>query len=259
MASKPTIELRNQHQGNFLIDLHKTLSKLAKLSVFTLCLCWFGVAGASGLTPFEAKYQGYRWGKELGNASIVLESFGRDRYKLSYNSKASFLFLSDKRKEVSLFVYKDGNFLPYKYSFERSGTGSDKSTDITFDRVNNQILVSNQDPLPLDGQLDNQIYRLALQQLLASKASTFEFDIVNDRGTLRTYKMKTVDTESLKLPYGEIEAVKVKIVRENKKRETVAWFAPSLNYAMVRLQQFKDGEEQIDIQLSEYSQTTKEQ
>ena len=38
-------------------------------------------------------------------------------------------------------------------------------------------------------------------------------------------------------------AVKVKIIRENAKRETYAWFAPSLNYQLVRLQQFKEGEE----------------
>ncbi|MFT4994605.1 MAG: hypothetical protein ACI965_001640, partial [Paraglaciecola sp.] len=34
---------------------------------------------------------------------------------------------------------------------------------------------------------------------------------------------------------------------------TSAWFSPELNYQLVRLQQFKDGEEQGEIQLKEYT------
>jgi len=56
----------------------------------------------------------------------------------------------------------------------------------------------------------------------------------------------------LSLPYGNLKTVKVKLIRDSKKRETFAWFAPSLNYTLVRLQQFKEGEEQGDIKLKAY-------
>jgi hypothetical protein len=44
----------------------------------------------------------------------------------------------------------------------------------------------------------------------------------------------------------------VKLIRDSKKRETFAWFAPSLNYTLVRLQQFKEGDEQGDIKLKSF-------
>ena len=39
---------------------------------------------------------------------------------------------------------------------------------------------------------------------------------------------------------------------DSNKRETFAWFAPSLNYTLVRLQQFKEGDEQGDIKLKSF-------
>jgi carbamoylphosphate synthase large subunit len=47
--------------------------------------------------------------------------------------------------------------------------------------------------------------------------------------------------------------VKVKVKRESNKRQTFAWFAPSIDFVLVRIQQFKEGEEQGDIRLSSYS------
>jgi hypothetical protein len=46
--------------------------------------------------------------------------------------------------------------------------------------------------------------------------------------------------------------VKLKINRGSSSRETFAWFSPSLDYALVRLQQFKDGKEQGDIKLKNF-------
>ena len=79
-----------------------------------------------------------------------------------------------------------------------------------------------------------------------------DYDFVNYRGQLRHYGVQVIDEEVLSLPYGKIEAVKVKLIRDSKKRETFAWFAPSLNYTLVRLQQFKEGDEQGDIKLKSF-------
>ena len=87
---------------------------------------------------------------------------------------------------------------------------------------------------------------------LASGETNLSYDFVNYRGELRTYGVEVVAKESLSLPYGEFDTVKVKLIRDSKTRETFAWFAPSLNYTLVRLQQFKDGEEQGDIKLKSY-------
>ena len=229
-----------------------------KLKLVFAALIAFATASihAAPLESFEAKYKAFRFGNELGHASMQLQELGRDKYKLTYNSKVSLFFLSDKREEVSLFTFKDNQITPYKYSFKRTGTGSNKSLEAVFNQQNQSISLDKAEPLAWEGELDNQLYRLDLQLKLAKGESEFEYSLLNYRGQKRHYKLQVMGKEQLELPYGMLEGIKVKIVRENKKRETFAWFSPELNYQLVRLQQFKEGDEQGDIQLSEYTTKT---
>ena len=230
-----------------------------KLVFVLFCVFTTTWATAAPLESFEAKYKAFRFGNELGHASMQLQELGRDKYKLTYNSKVSLFFLSDKREEVSLFTFKDNQITPYKYSFKRTGTGSNKSLEAVFDEQNKKISLDKAEPLTWEGELDNQLYRLDLQLKLARGESEFEYTLLNYRGQKRHYKLQVMGKEQLELPFGMLEGIKVKIMRENKKRETFAWFSPELNYQLVRLQQFKEGDEQGDIQLSEYKvKTTQE-
>jgi hypothetical protein len=60
-----------------------------------------------------------------------------------------------------------------------------------------------------------------------------------------------VDHETLVLPYGTVKTIKVERIYENSERQTIAWFAPELDYALVRIWKGKSGVEQFDIQLKE--------
>lgn len=228
------------------------LTKALQLFLLFTVTASFAVS-AQTLLPFEAKYKAFRFGRDLGYAQLVLEDLGRDKFRLSYSSKVSFFFLSDERNEVSLFSYKDNQFLPYKYKYGRTGTGSDKKLDIEFDQTNKMIRLAKDKLIPWQGELDNQLYRLDLQHRLSLGETQFSYKLINYRGQLRQYDLEVVAKEQLTLPYGLLEGIKVKIVRANSTRETYAWFAPELNYLLVRLQQLKDGDEEGDIQLSEYS------
>lgn len=225
------------------------------LILITLCvIALFPAHASEGLNEFEAEYKAFQFGKELGQASIRLESLGRKKYRMSYQSKVSIFFLSDKRKEVSLFTYEDDKITPFKYNYERTGFGSDKELVVEFNKKNKEILLNGDETvIPWEGQFDNQLYRLDIQSQLAQHKKELEYNIVNTRGELRNYRIIVLGTEKITLPYGDLDGIKVKIARDTNKRETYAWFAPSLNYQLVRLQQFKEGEEQGDIQLSKYS------
>lgn len=236
---------------NFLrpvMQLTKTTLLLSALVLF-----WVIPAKANSIANFDAEYKAYRFGRELGEARFQLEGLGREKYRLTYDSKVSLFFLSDERNEVSLFSYQNEIITPYKYQYRRTGTGSNKSLSAEFSRNKQAIVINGEQSLPWHGELDNQLYRLDLQLKLASGEQNFEYDLVNYRGEVRHYKLKVMGKEQLDLPYGMLEGIKVKIMRENKKRETFVWFSPELNYQLVRLQQFKDGEEQGDIQLSKFN------
>lgn len=205
---------------------------------------------------FAAEFKAYRFGKELGRANLALSKLEGNQYRLDYSSSVSIFFLSDKRKETSYFEVDDGQIIPQSYVFKRTGTGSDKHTRIEFDHEKGKILVNDRPSFPLENQLDNQLYRLDLQAQLARGKTSFDYRVINDRGQYREYQMQVLGKESLSLPFGDIDAIKVGIVRENSSRSTFAWFSPALNFQLVRLQQFKDGEEQGDIKLSKYSSST---
>ncbi|GAC18333.1 DUF3108 domain-containing protein [Paraglaciecola arctica] len=206
-------------------------------------------ADSEQLQGFEAEYIVYRFDRSLGKAKLSLKADKNDLYRLDYYSKVSAFFLSDVRSETSFFTFSDQQLHPLTYAYSRSGTGSNKSTKIHFDAEKSTVTVNQAQPIEWTGQLDNQLYRLDVQLKLASGKREFEYNIVNNRGELRHYELKVVGKEQLDLPFGMIEGIKVKIIRNNSSRETIAWFSPQLNYQLVKLQQFKDGDEQGEIRL----------
>lgn len=202
---------------------------------------------------FSAEFAAFRYGRELGNATIALSKVSEKQYRLDYSSSLSIFFLSDKRKETSYFSIENQQIIPHNYIYIRTGTGSDKHVNVVFDHDKNKILVNDRPSFPLEDQFDNQLYRLDIQAKLAAGQSDFNYKIINYRGELREYQFKVLNNEKLSLPFGEIETIKVAMLRENSTRQTYVWFAPALNYQLVRLQQFKDGEEQGDIQLRQFT------
>lgn len=229
------------------------------LAAGTVCALWFSTGAQAQsdnsftLTPYKASYIAYKWGDDVGEAHIELSELSDNQYSLLYTSKVSKFFLSDKRSEHSIFTLNDSTVEPSQYFYNRSGTGPDKELVVTFGQQGGEkIVVENGDIYNWNGEFDNQIYRLDLAKQLAKGVTELDYSFVNYRGELRNYGVKVIETETLTLPYGKLDAVKVKLIRDSKKRETYAWFAPSLDYALVRLQQFKDGDEQGDIKLKSF-------
>ena len=206
-------------------------------------------ADTEQLVGFEAEYLVYRFGRSLGKAKLSLKADEGSLYRLDYYSKVSAFFLSDVRSETSFFSFENSQLQPHTYAYSRSGTGSNKSTKIHFNAEKSNVTINQGQPIDWLGQLDNQLYRLDVQLKLASGKRDFAYDIVNNRGELRHYKLKVVGKEQLDLPFGMIEGIKVKILRNNSSRETIVWFSPQLNYQLVKLKQYKDGDEQGEIRL----------
>ncbi|MBO1255556.1 DUF3108 domain-containing protein [Alteromonas sp. 5E99-2] len=213
-------------------------------------------ADTAMLSQFKAEYTAYKWGDPLGKATMALTKLEDGQYSLDYTSDVSKFFLSDKRSEKSIFSFIDGHFTPHKYHYSRTGTGNKQSLDVKFDANTQKIeILKNKDSYQLDwqGETDNQLYRLMLSLGLANSKKVFDVDFINYRGDKKHYNIAIEQTEKVDLPYGSINAIKVKINRTSSSRETFAWFAPELDYQLVRLQQFKDEKEQGDIKLSKYT------
>jgi len=205
------------------------------------------------LVPFVANYAAYKWGDKVGGAKMALTRQSDGRYHLEYSSRVSKFFLSDKRSEHSIFTFENGIFTPLSYQYKRTGTGPDKSLGVVFQHGDVATFKVNEQPAQAWlGEFDNQLYRLQVRRWLSQGETSFTVHFVNYRGEKSLYDMSVEGKESLELPFGVLDTVKVTINRATAKRQTFMWFAPSLDFQLVRLQQFKDGDEQGDIRLVEY-------
>lgn len=230
----------------------ETQAFVINLFVFVgLCLAsQFVFAQNTELTEFSATYRGYRNGLKIGTAKQSLTQRADGLYQLNYESHASLFILRDHREEKSVFAFTDGELVPVSYDYARTGTGKDKSLHIDFDEDTHQLIINQATPQKWTNELDNQLYRYDFQLKLNANTPKLTYNIVNSRGEEKTYRLAIIGEETLELPYGKLSTVRAKIVRENTKRETFIWFAPELDHLMVRIQQFKNGSEQLDVQLA---------
>lgn len=193
---------------------------------------------------------------ELGTATQTLKENNPGEYTLRFESSASFLFLSDKRSEISVFDVKENRLVPQQYRYKRTGTGKDRNTTIRFSEPDNQIVVNQNEILAWQDETDNQLFHLDIRRRLASGETRFSYDTINEKGKKDQETFAVTGNEKLTLPMGQIDTIKLHKVRENSTRETHIWLAPGLDYQMVRLRQLKDGEEQLDIQLASFTRRT---
>lgn len=234
---------------------NKMIKHVVKITFVLICTMNISLVSASDtshLKPFIAKYKAFRNGNELGHALMTLEKLD-DHYKLYYESDVSIFFLSDRRTETSLFKVSKGEFQQLEYNYVREGTGRDKYLNLKFDSQNNRILIDGENDINWQKEWDNQLYRFDLQRKLRTAEQNISYNLINYRGQLKTYGFEVVGEEVLDLPFGKLNTIKVKTIRSSKRRETFSWFAPDLDYQLVRLRQLKEGDEQGDIKLSEYT------
>lgn len=201
---------------------------------------------ANPLTPYVANYDISRGGDSVGGGEITLQKLDNGQYQMGYVSDVSWLFLSDRRSEQSLFEVEQQQIIPKRYVMERSGSGPDFDAEIRFDQPAQQIHARYKDraadfpfELPI---FDNILYQVQLRMDVASGATQVNYDyIVKTKQRHITYHV--IGEEQLTLPSGQYDTIKIARIRKHESpKETFVWLAPSLNYVIVQLQHFEDGD-----------------
>ncbi|MFD2633157.1 DUF3108 domain-containing protein [Idiomarina piscisalsi] len=208
------------------------------------------------MKPYEANYVITRGDSEYGEGYRYLEVSPDDEWQLRTKSDISWFILSDTREARSVFIVDDENnrLEPREFIYMRTGTGSDKSFHGEF-RADDKKVRNVDTGRMLDINWENALFDEAnvIEQLridVAGGAEQFKYRVVNEKGEEDEYRFRVMaESQVLSLPYGEVEAIKVGRVRDNNRRQTFFWFAPELNYVMVKMQQFKEGDEQATMSL----------
>lgn len=215
-----------------------------------------GQAVAADLKPYDARYEVQRGGSNYGEAVRSLVRNEDGTFHLHNETEISFLFLSDVRRYDAQFSFVENQVSPQEFYFKRSGTGRNKTLHVRFDTVSQQVIeVASGAPLPMEWTASLIDEASMLEQLrfdLANDdAQEFSYAIVDDKGERDTQKFRRGEVETLQLPYGEVDAVRVQRIRENSRRETLFWFAPAHDYILVKMVQRKEGDEVATLLLEQ--------
>lgn len=212
---------------------------------------------AAILAPYSAKYHVFRKGKRHGEATQTLSHLPDNRYKLDYHSEIEWMVFSDSRQESTMFFLHQGQVHPLTYTMTRTGTGPDKEYQLMFNHQTKQIgSKASKYPLSVPWRANYQdalSYQAQARLDLKQGKTKLSYPFIDKKGNTREYQFQVMGTETITLPFGNIEAIKVKRLYDNNKRQVYAWFAPSLNYLLVKMYKGKEGVEQFQVQLSSYT------
>lgn len=156
-------------------------------------------------------------------------------------------------RETTVFDWQDCTPVSTRWAYTREGLGQKRRSVLQLDRAEN-IAVSRRGDRQREYAIeqdttDKLSQTLALQCLLEQGASeSLVLDVADEREREQvTYAIG--EEEWLETEAGRVRAVRVERVREaDSPRQTLLWFAPDYQHALVRLVQIEDDKRhQMDI------------
>jgi len=209
------------------------------------------------IPAFSASYSILHKSDPVGTAVRKLTYQADGTINYHYQTHVEWLIFSQTRKETSIVTVKNNKVTPQHYTYSREGTGKDKFYEWRYNAQNNtaQDLARKSKITPLDfsnNLQDKLSYHLQhrLNLITDAKQKNYVYSVVSTSGSVKDYLYQYDGEEELILPYGIIKTIRFKRERKAKERITYAWFAPDLNYLLVKLYQVKAGTEQFEAQLS---------
>jgi hypothetical protein len=230
------------------------------LSSLLLAAILNNVVNATPLPDFSAAYELRLAGLHIGSSTVRLETTAGGDYLYESRSTPSKLvswLFKETLHETSRGTLGDNGVHPHEYRYQRSGD-RDRREELHFNWQS--MTVSNVvegDRWEIDmpgGTLDKLASQLGMMRALARGKTGITFNIADD-GEITQYRFSVIGQETLELPAGTFDTLKITKLRNNNRRETYLWCAPALNYLPVRIwQREKDGSE-YESNLVEFSET----
>ena len=209
------------------------------------------------IPAFTAQYSVLHKSDPVGKAVRQLSYLEDGSVKYHYETKVKWLIFSQTRSETSILAINNNQVTPQHYTYTREGTGKDKHYAWRFNAFENtaQDLGRKRKAVSLDfsnNLQDKLSYHLQhrLNLIADAKQKQYVYSIVNTSGTVSEHIYQYDGEEELILPYGLLNTIRFKREVKEKERVTYAWFAPELDYLLVKLYQIKAGNSQFEAQLS---------
>lgn len=204
------------------------------------------------VTPFKAIYTS-EW-----DAGIALK--GEVERSLTQTADGQWLFrtyasaMIASIEEKSTVTFNQSQVVPQNYHYKKIVLGKKKEAKLAFDwsamSVNNDVDDKPWKMTISESTQDKLSYQLQMRlDLKAGKKGPLSYKIA-DGGRLKDYDFNIIGNEKIQSPMGEYDTIKVEMDRgPDASRETYIWYAPELDYMIVKLKQVEGDGKVYALQL----------
>ncbi|WP_019529491.1 DUF3108 domain-containing protein [Dasania marina] len=236
------------------LNFRKTLPYRALAAAacsFIISLATFSLptlAAKNPIAPYQANYLAYSKGFTL-KLERQLEQQAGDQWQLSNITQVLF----SQIKERSTFTLSDGKLQPLSYQYDNP-LSRKKNSSLQFDPTANTVqeLTSKSAPLILaTASYDQLSFQMQLRLDFINQAEPFtkkSYQLV-DGDDLKHYQVEVLVEETINIAAGSFKAIKLKQYRPGKDKYTLIWLAKDWQYFILRLQRFKEGSSDSNIEL----------
>ena len=243
------------------MNRHRQHTLLAAAGRLLAGVLVFSSLQAAPLPSFDATFQIMSGSLRLGTTEVALTVEGNGDYRYESHTWPSgwisWLFKEDLR-ELSQGIMDEAGIRPLFYQYRRSGRRTSRNAELTFDwntsTVVNNVADSTWEMTIPAGTLDKLSTQLGIMQELQN-GTTEKTLAVADGGKLKQYAFEVIGTETVDLPAGRFEAIKLKRVGESTQQLTHIWCAPELRYLPVLIVQRNEDRSEYRRELESFSES----
>lgn len=231
-------------------------SRLALLLTVASVVLAAGTAGAQPTTPeFVATYRV----EKSGMAARMIMTLRRDGELWRFESRSEpsgllTLFDGAYISEYAVLEQRPAGFRPIAYEYNAEKKPSKRDVSSVFDWENGTLQSRRGDKARSaelqTGTFDRLSVLLAIMEKLRAGAETMTIPIAS-RGRIRIRQFVQEDEERIEVVAGRFDTVRVRQLRGGSKRNLVSWFAPSMHWLPVRMDQFREGKHVGRVELIE--------
>jgi hypothetical protein len=222
-----------------------------------LCLlfsCASSIQADPVIPSFEASYRIERSIFDIGR--IQLQFYLSPAGNYVYNSiteVAGFIawFRDDRVEETSRGRIDASGIYPDHYRFERIGGKGDRQAEVRFDwktgQVENTVDGKSWEMAIAPGTLDKLVVQIAMMRNLQGSVQDQHFRVA-DGGKLKDFRIHVQRRETVEVPAGNFDTIKVEKTPEYGSRKTYLWLAPGLGYLPVQIMRIEeDGASYVSV------------
>lgn len=222
--------------------LRTGLAAISLLAVATVALA----DEPAPVKPFDANYEVLRNGKPLGSSRTTLSKTG-DQWRFHsevVGERGMAALAGFKLSQTMEFRWRDGHPQPLRSRYDQQATMANRKVDVDYDWSRNSYKLVDRKGEHRHDFSDDISDRygspVALAARLAAGDTDFTLMVAYPDGP-REWRFKVTGEETITVPAGTFQTVRVERIRDDDDRHTTSWHAPERNYLAVRTLQDEEG------------------